>query len=171
LRLFLFTFVKIICEKSRLKFNTMAGRPSKYEPEFAQQAHKLCKLGLTDKELAAFFEVSEQTLNAWKQEYPEFLESLKDGKEMADARVVQKLFERAMGYEHPETKFFTVNKGDFVQEIETRETTKIYPPDVTAAIFWLKNRQPSRWRDKQETDMNIGITEVLRPKAPEDLES
>ena len=90
---------------------------------------------------------------------------------MADARVVQKLFERAMGYEHPETKFFTVNKGDFVQEIETRETTKIYPPDVTAAIFWLKNRQPSRWRDKQETDMNIGITEVLRPKAPEDLES
>ena len=148
-----------------------AGRPSKYEPEFAQQAEKLAKLGLTDKELAAFFEVEEKTLNNWKHEHPEFLQSLKDGKEMADARVVQKLFERAMGYEHPETKFFTVNKGDFVQEIETRETTKIYPPDVTAAIFWLKNRQPSRWRDKQETDMNIGITEVLRPKAPEDLES
>ena len=32
------------------------------------------------------------------------------------------------------------------------ETVKHYPPDTTAAIFWLKNRQVERWRDKQEVD-------------------
>jgi hypothetical protein len=127
-----------------------AGRPTKYKEQFAEQAKKLCKLGCTDKELADFFEVSEQTLNAWKKEFPEFLESLKEGKTLADANVAQRLYERAMGYEHPETKFFTVSKGDFIQEIETRETIKFYPPDTTAAIFWLKNRQPDKWREKQE---------------------
>lgn len=119
------------------------GRPSKYQPEFAAQAEKLCKLGLTDKEIAKFFEVSEQTLNAWKQSHPEFLESLKGGKTLADAEVAAKLFHRATGYEHPEDDIRTVNG-----QIVITPTIKHYPPDTVAAIFWLKNRQPGRWRDK-----------------------
>lgn len=53
------------------------GRKSEYRIEFSDQALKLCLLGATDKELAEFFSVSEQTLNKWKKDYPEFLESLK----------------------------------------------------------------------------------------------
>lgn len=53
------------------------GRKSEYRIEYADQALKLCLLGATDKELAEFFSVSEQTLNKWKKDYPEFLESLK----------------------------------------------------------------------------------------------
>ena len=56
------------------------GRKSEYRIEFSDQALKLCLLGATDKELAEFFSVSEQTLNKWKKDYPEFLESLKKGK-------------------------------------------------------------------------------------------
>lgn len=119
------------------------GRPSRYKAEYAGQAAKLCKLGLTDKELADFFEIAESTLNNWKQAHPEFMESLKGGKQLADAEVAAKLFHRATGYEHPEDDIRTVNG-----EIVITPTTKHYPPDTTAAIFWLKNRQPSRWRDK-----------------------
>jgi hypothetical protein len=54
-----------------------AGRPSSYRPEYAVQAEKFCRLGATDRELADFFEVSEQTINAWKEAHPEFLESLR----------------------------------------------------------------------------------------------
>jgi len=122
-------------------------RPSKYRPEFVEQACKLCKLGLTDKEIAKFFEVSEQTLNAWKQQHPEFLESLKGGKTLADAEVASKLFHRATGYEHPDTDIRVVN-GVIVET----PLIKHYPPDTTAAIFWLKNRRPDLWRDKVEPE-------------------
>lgn len=123
------------------------GRPSSYKPEYAEQAAKLCKLGLIDKELAKFFEVSEQTLNAWKQKFPEFLEALKGGKSLADAEVASKLFHRATGYEHPEDDIRTVGG-----ELVITPTIKRYPPDTTAAIFWLKNRQPALWRDKPVED-------------------
>jgi len=84
------------------------GRPSKYKPEYAEQAYKLCLLGATDAELADFFAVSEQTINAWKGDFPEFLESLTNGKHHADAKVAQALYHRALGYSHPEDKIFQV---------------------------------------------------------------
>lgn len=132
------------------------GRPSEYRPEYDEQAYKLCLLGATDKELANFFEVSEQTVNAWKKAYPSFLESLKKGKSIADANVAEKLYHRAIGYEHPE-----LITASFQGEItDTMTVTKYYPPDTGAAMAWLKNRQPSKWRDKQEieTTGNMGVT-------------
>ncbi|MDH0899672.1 terminase [Comamonas aquatica] len=123
------------------------GRPSRYKPEFADQARKLCMLGHTDKELAVFFEVSEQTLNTWKKAHPEFLESLKGGKTLADAEVAAKLHHRALGYSHPDDDIRVVNG-----QIVITPTIKHYPPDTTAGIFWLKNRQRDKWRDKPEAD-------------------
>lgn len=122
-------------------------RPTKYKAEFAEQARKLCLLGATDADLADFFEVSEQTINAWKKAHEGFLESLKAGKRLADADVAERLFQRAMGYSHPEEKVFN-NQG----EIVTHQTTKHYPPDPTSMIFWLKNRDPERWREKPADD-------------------
>ena len=131
------------------------GRPSKYKSEYAEQAKKLCMLGMTDKEMASFFEVSEQTLNTWKQVHPEFLESLKGGKDLIDAQVAAKLFHRAIGYEHPEDDIRAVNGVIVITPM-----VKHYPPDTTAAIFWLKNRQPQRWRDKPE---DAGENENAQP--------
>lgn len=71
------------------------GRPSRYKSEYSQQAYKLCLLlGATDKNLADYFDVSEATINNWKHQHPEFLESLKAGKEEADARVGESLYQR-----------------------------------------------------------------------------
>jgi hypothetical protein len=103
----------------------------------------LCKLGATDRELADFFEVSEKTLNNWKLENEEFLQSLKIGKDDADNRVERSLFARATGYEHPDTDIRVIEG----QIVET-PIIKRYPPDTTAAIFWLKNRKREEWRDK-----------------------
>jgi len=132
------------------------GRPTKYKNEYAQQAYKLCLLGATDKELADFFEVDEATINRWKQSEPEFCESIKKGKEIADAEVANKLYHRAIGYEHPEDKIF-----QYEGEPVVVPTVKHYPPDPTAAIFWLKNRQKDKWRDKQELEHTGSITHKL----------
>jgi len=125
-------------------------RPSKYKAEFAEQARKLCKLGATDQEMADFFEVALSTLNLWKIQHPEFSESLKLGKEVADERVASALYQRAMGYSHPDTDIRVVD-GAIVET----PLIKHYAPDTTAAIFWLKNRRPDEWRDRQEVAHDV----------------
>ena len=123
------------------------GRPSSYKKEYVEQVYKLCLLGAVDKEMADIFGVSEQTFNAWKKEHPEFLVSIKEGKEYADANIASRLYQRAMGYEHPEDKIFNDNGEPLVVP-----TTKHYPPDTAAAIFWLKNRRKDQWRDKHDLE-------------------
>lgn len=123
-------------------------RPSKFKPEYAAQAKKLCKLGATDQELADFFEVTLSTLNLWKIRHEAFSESLKAGKEQADERVAHALYCRAMGYSHPDTDIRVID-GCIVET----PLTKHYPPDTTAAIFWLKNRRPEEWRDKIQQEV------------------
>jgi hypothetical protein len=124
-------------------------RPSKFKPEFIEHARKLCKLGATDRELADFFGVTEKTLNNWKLESDEFLQSLKSGKDEADDRVERSLFARAIGYEHDDVDIRVVDGAIIKTPIVKR-----YPPDTTAAIFWLKNRRKEEWRDK--VDLNHG---------------
>ena len=131
------------------------GRPTKYKEEFAKQAEKICLLGATDEFLADYFDVEVSTLNNWKKAHPEFLESLKKGKSDADLKVAESLFGRAVGYSHLEEKVFN-NQG----EILTHNTVKHYAPDPTAAIFWLKNRQPKQWRDKQEVSNTIKVEAI-----------
>lgn len=129
-------------------------RPSKYDEKYNEQVYKLCLLGATDNEIADFLDIDVATVNRWKIEYPEFCESIKRGKEIADAKVAEKLYHRAIGYEHPELVTATFQG----QITDTMEVTKHYAPDPTAAIFWLKNRQSKKWRDKQEVEsVNVNI--------------
>lgn len=127
--------------------NGKNGRPTDYKPEYDELAYKFCLLGAKDTQLAEFFGVAESTLNLWKKKHESFSESLKKGKAIADAEVAASLYHRALGYQHAEQKVFN-NQG----EIVTHDTVKHYAPDPTAAIFWLKNRQPELWRDKREVD-------------------
>jgi len=125
----------------------MTGRPSKYKPEFAEQARKLCVLGATDLDIANFFEVDARTIYRWKAEFEEFRQSLKRGKDEADDLVEQRLFQRATGYTHDAVRIFMPKDAD---EPVYAPYVEHHPPDVTAAIFWLKNRRSDQWRDRHE---------------------
>lgn len=127
------------------------GRPTKYQAAFAKQAEKLCKLGATDEELAEFFEIDVATLDRWKVKYSGFRGALKLGKDKADAEVAEKLFRRATGYSCPDVDIRVI-RGKIVKT----PLVKHYPPDTVAAIFWLKNRQRKKWRDKVETGITDG---------------
>jgi hypothetical protein len=131
-----------------------AGRPTSYREEYAEQVLKLCRLGATDRELANFFAVSEQTINAWKDAHPEFLESLKAGKAKADAEVADKLFRRATGYSHEAVKIFMPSGAS---EPVYAAYTEHYAPDPTSCIFWLKNRRPDLWRDVQGREHAVDV--------------
>ncbi len=120
-----------------------AGRPTKYDPAYCEQAEKLCKLGATDVEMADFFGVCEDTIHEWKRVHPEFSESIKSGKIVADMNVADKLYHRACGYSHDAVKIFMpAGAGEPVYAPYTEH----YAPDTAAAFIWLKNRRG--WRDK-----------------------
>ena len=123
-------------------------RPSKFKQEFIAQAEKLCKLGATDIELADFFEVEVRTLYRWKADNDQFCQALKAGKEEADDRVERSLYARANGYEHDEVDIRVVANA-----IVQTPIRKYYPPDTTAAIFWLKNRRAKEWRETKAVEL------------------
>lgn len=127
-----------------------AGRPTKFRKEFVTQATKLCQLGATDQEIADFFEVEVRTIYRWKGQFPEFCQALKAGKEEADARVERSLYQQAIGYEQDEVKIFMPAQSETPVYAPYRAKVA---PNVTAAIFWLKNRRSQEWRDKQQTEL------------------
>lgn len=123
------------------------GRPTSFRPRFTQLAYQFALLGATDKQMAEFFGVAESTFNLWKQRQKGFSESIKKGKAEADAIIAASLFHRAKGYTHKAVKILQHEGSSYEHEY-----TEHYPPDATAAIFWLKNRQPELWRDKQHVE-------------------
>lgn len=126
------------------------GRPSSFKSEYVKQAEKLARLGATDRDLADFFGVSQQTIDNWKSQHAEFLGSLKVGKDEADGRVERSLYMRAVGYEQDAVKIFMPAGASEPVIAEYRERIQ---PDTTACIFWLKNRKKDDWRDKQEHEV------------------
>ena len=91
----------------------------------------------------------------WQNRFPEVTEALKRGKEVVDQAVENALLKRALGYEYEEVKEITEGneKGRDRKRIE--KTIKHVVPDVTAQIFWLKNRKPNEWRDKKDLDVAV----------------
>lgn len=135
-----------------------AGRPSDYQPQFAEQARKLCEFGATDIELADFFEVNVSTIYRWRNAHPEFCEAVKVGKDACDDRVERSLYQRAVGYTFESEKVF-----QFQGAIVRADTREHIPPDAGAALNWLKNRRGETWRDKQDIEhhgtVGIGLTD------------
>lgn len=115
---------------------------------------QMAREGLIDKDIAYNLGVSESTFYAYKKKYPELLKALMEGKEVADARVENALYRRALGYSYDE---ITYEYGE-----ETKRVTKHMVPDTTAAIFWLKNRRTDRWRDVKQID-HEGSLEITNP--------
>jgi hypothetical protein len=118
-----------------------------------ERVRDAAKRGATDCQLAEMLGVAVSTLCEWKLSNPDFSEALKAGKAIADAEVTESLFKRACGFTGPDGLF--------------------YPPNVTAGIFWLKNRAPGEWRDSQRRELTgadgtpLGTAPAMIALAPE----
>lgn len=117
------------------------GRPTLYKKEYEQQVFRLCLLGADDQRIATFFDVNVDTIADWKVAHPSFLEAIKEGKEEADAKVAQSLYQRALD------------------------------GDTTSAIFWLKNRDRKNWRDKHEYEHSGQVSLPILGGKSNDLHS
>ena len=145
-----------------------------------------CRDGATERDIAKKLGISLSTLNKYKAEIPEFSDTLKRNRELADVQVENALFRAATGYEYEEVRTEYIENGKQGQRgnIRNNDTgtcrkvtriTKVVQGDVTAQIFWLKNRLPDKWRDRKELDANIAdslemqkFRETLDSMTPED---
>ena len=100
--------------------------------------------GLIDSQIAKNMNVAYSTLREWVKKFPALSAALKESKEVIDREVENALLKRALGYSYTETK--TKKEDGVITEVTT--IVKEVVPDVTAQIFWLKNRKPEAWRDK-----------------------
>lgn len=132
--------------------------------EGLSQISQWAESGLTDKQIASNIGITEGTLNEWKNRFPVLSESLKKSKAVADQEVENALYKSACGYYVDEdTLERSWNAKTRCYDLNiTKRVRKWVQPNVTAQIFWLKNRQPEQWRDKviQENvndDRTIGV--------------
>ncbi len=146
-------------EGNTISVGNEGGRPSEYKEEYNKLAYDYTLLGATDKQLAEFFGISESTIDNWKKEHPEFLGAIRAGKEIADMEVANSFFQNAKGYVTKNVrpirkKVWNEEAQRLVDEIEMVEEIVQHPPNTQAGVFWLKNRQPKKWRDKSEVEID-----------------
>lgn len=158
------------------------GRPSKYDLVDLEEIKEWAKEGLTDFEISKRLGITTTTLYEWKNKYSEFSEALKKAKAQADYRVENSLYQRAMGYQYDEEVKERVpiydSDGNITgyEVVTTKVTRKEVKPNVTAQIFWLKNRQPKKWKDKKDIDITSegqhisGLSEEEKEKKLQELE-
>lgn len=126
----------------------------KYEywltPEGLLKLEGWARDGLTNEQIALNMGITRKTLQEWCVKYSDICDTLKRGKEVVDRQVENALLKRALGYQYEEKTFEANIDGEMVC---TKIVKKEVQPDTTAQIFWLKNRRPDVWRDKQ--DINV----------------
>lgn len=125
---------------------------SKYETHVLpklDQIEEWAKNGLIDTQIAKNLGISKDSFYKYKNAYIAFSDALKRGKEIIDLEVENALLKRALGYKYEEITKEPVKNNPTQLQI-TKQVTKEVLPDVTAQIFWLKNRRPEDWRDKKE---------------------
>lgn len=133
------------------------------EPEGLLKIEGWARDGLTEEQIAHNMGIGYSTLQAWKNEHQDILDTLKKGKEVIDRQVENALLKRALGYEYEEIS----EKYELGILTERKVTKKQVVPDTTAQIFWLKNRKPTDWRDKPEGESEQGgitiVNNIPRP--------
>ena len=101
--------------------------------------------GLIGKQIANNIGINHTTLYDWMLRFPELAETIRNGRKVMDEQVENSLLKRALGYQYEEV---TLGKDHEGEMIVVKKVLKTQAPDVTAQIFWLKNRNPKEWRDK-----------------------
>lgn len=137
-------------------------RPSSYDPADNIRVQGWARDGLTNEQIAANLDINIDTLYEWRKRYPEFAEALKKSREVADREIENALFRNATGYDTEEQTL--TKSGDVVA------VTKHVPPNVTAQIFWLKNRKPQDWRDRREIEHSGDAEKPVRMEVKASVE-
>lgn len=151
------------------------GRKGKYHEWITEQGLGIVaawkRNGLTNEQIAKNIGVNQDTLYTWIRRFPEFSEALKIGRDEADMQVENALFKRALGYYTEDIQ----EEYEGTVRVKRVVKKKWVAPDISAQIFWLKNRASNRWRnddrlivndtkDEKASDLHVTILSALKDR-------
>jgi hypothetical protein len=133
------------------------GRKIKYNPDtFPLLAEGYAREGFNDKQIADKLGIGLSSFYKYQREFSEFLESLKKGKAPVDFKAENALLKRVLGYTYEEkTTEMRIDEKGNTKPVVVKIVKKEVPPETTAIIFWLKNRRPDKWREKQSIEVEV----------------
>lgn len=149
------------------KFRRKTGPHSLFKESYLEEAYKMALLGFTEKMMADWWGVKENTLTFWKQKYPKFQEVLRKGRVVADSEVAKSLYMNAITrrevVEEVHTRVIKEydEKGKVLKEITEPVLMKVEKEvkgDVAAQKMWLSIRQRALWSEapvKQDVTINM----------------
>lgn len=130
-------------------------RKSKYHKDFPLLAEGYARDGLNNNQIAEKLGVSVSSFCLYLNKYSEFSEALARGREPVNIKVENALLKRCLGFEVREQHLETDSEGNVVKQTVK---TKHFEPDISAIKFWLVNRRPKKWSDKQKLEAEIEDT-------------
>jgi len=143
----------------------------KYRKEIVETLVKHLKKGSTITSACDAVGISKEAFYNWMKTKSDFYDSIKKVQSVADKQVENALFRSAVGFTITEKEYRSIKMKGFETGKElVKATKKKVLPNVTAQIFWLKNRNPDEWRDRQElehsgfVDITYQISEKFMPK-------
>lgn len=134
------------------------GRYHKWlEPENLTLLEGWARSGLSNDQIANNMGITRSTFYEWQNKHTDISDAIKKGKEVTDFEVENAMYKAAMGYEFEEVKTY-IEETDAGRKKRIERTVKHVAPNVTAQIFWLKNRKPDTWRDRTEQQINANVS-------------
>jgi len=107
---------------------------------------KWARDGLSEEQICKNLRICRNTLNDYKNKYPDVVSVLKKGREVLITEVENALIKRALGFKYEEVETY-VKEVNGVKAQMIKKVTKYYPPDVGACAFVLKNKDKENWCD------------------------
>ncbi len=122
--------------------------PSQHDLDKIKVATFTCR---TIEDFAEFLEMNPLAFKAWVDNYDSVRKIYKSWRDHMTDKVEAAMAKRALGFTKKVRKDVITRQGT----VETLVTEQYFPPDTSAAQFWLKNRRPDEWKETTQLDVNL----------------
>ena len=122
-------------------------------PEGLEELKDLYRTHKFDTRVAKALGIHIQTINKWKEKFPEILEAIREVKAEDDDQVERRLYDVCNG--------LTINKTIIDDQGKVKTIQEELPPDITAIKFYLTNRRPDQWRNKIDSEVSGALPVVI----------
>lgn len=132
----------------------------KFSTEIIEKICSHLKAGATITSACEAVGISRETFYDWMKKKPDVSDTIKKTMAIPDKKVENALFKMATGsFRYTEKHYEQIRdaKGKTTEKQLIKTIRKRALPNVTAQIFYLKNKKSEEWRDRHDLDVSADV--------------